>query len=129
MEEQCAAGGAERQVAKLVENDEVGVGEPSSELPSLPLVLFLFEGIDEFDRREEPHALAVMLDGLDADGGGEMGLSRTGPADQDDVVGVLQELATVKLAHQSLVDLATGEVEAGEIAVVRKTRRFELIGR
>src|SRR4051812_412316 len=119
MEEQCAAGGAEGQIAKLVENDEVGVGEASGDLPSPPLVLFLFEGVDEFDGREEPHALAVMLDGLDADGRGEMRLARSGAADQDDVVGVLQELATVKLAHERLVDLATGEVETGEIAIVR----------
>jgi hypothetical protein len=41
-----------------------------------------------------------------------------GPADQDGVMGVLQELASVKLAHERLVDLATGEVEAGEVAIV-----------
>ena len=49
MEEQRAAGGAERQVAKLVEDDEIGMGEPAGELPWLALVLFLFEGVDEFD--------------------------------------------------------------------------------
>jgi len=40
---------------------------------------------------------------------------------------VLQELAAMKLAHQGLVDLAAGEVEAGEIAIVRKARGLELV--
>ena len=100
----------------------------AGDLPGLALVLFLFEGVDEFDGGEEPDALAVMLDGLDADRRGEMRLARAGPADQDDVVGVLQELAAVKLADERLVDLAAGEVEAGEIAIVRKARGLELVG-
>src|SRR5271169_1299914 len=32
MEEQGSAGGAERQIAKLVEDDEIGVGEPGGDL-------------------------------------------------------------------------------------------------
>jgi len=43
-------------------------------------------------------------------------------------VGVLQELAAVKLADERFVDLAAGEVEAGKITVVREARRFELVG-
>ena len=78
MEEQGPAGGAERQVAKFVEDDEIGVGEPGCDLPSLSLALLLFEGVDEFDGGEEPDPLAVMLDGLDADRGGEMRLARAG---------------------------------------------------
>src|SRR5260370_39838509 len=67
MEEQRSAGGAERQVAQFVQDDEVGVGKPSRNLPGPPLKLFLFEGVDEFDGGEEPDALAVMFDGLNAD--------------------------------------------------------------
>ena len=48
----------------------------------------------------------MMLDGLDADRGGEMRLARAGSADQDGVMGVLQELAAMKLAHERFVDLA-----------------------
>ena len=47
-----------------------------------------------------------MLDGLDADGGGQMRFSCSRAADQDGVMGVLQELAALELAHQGLVDLA-----------------------
>ena len=78
MEEQGPAGGAERQVAQLVKDDEIGVGEPRRDLAGFALKLLLFESVDEFDGGEEPYALAVMLDGLDADGRGEMRLARGG---------------------------------------------------
>ena len=54
MEEQRPPGGAERQVAELVENDEIGIGEPAGKLPGFSLKLLLFEGVDEFDGREAP---------------------------------------------------------------------------
>ena len=78
MEEQRSAGGAERQIAKLVEDDEIGVGEPSRDLARFALKLLLFESIDEFDGGEEPDALAMVLDRLDADCSGEMRLARAG---------------------------------------------------
>src|SRR5271156_3530152 len=127
MEEQGSAGGAERQVAKLVEDDEVGVGEPRRDLSGLSLKLFLFEGVDEFDGGEEPDALAVMLDGLDADRRGEMRFACAGAADQDDIVGVFQKLAAMQLTCERLVDLAAGEVEAGKVTIRRKARRHESI--
>ena len=89
MEEQRSTGSAERQVAEFIEYDEIGIGEPPGDLSRLSLQLLLFERVDEFDSREEPDALAMALDGLDADGGGEMRLARAGTADQDDVVSVL----------------------------------------
>jgi hypothetical protein len=126
MEEQRAAGGAERQVAQLIEDDEVGVGKPPRDLSRLPLKLFLFEGVDELNGGEEPDALAMMFDGLDADRCGKVRLARAGAEDQDDVVSVLQELAAVKLAYERLVDLAAGEVEAGEVTIVRESSGLEL---
>jgi hypothetical protein len=90
------------------------IGEPPCDLASFPLALLLFEGVDEFDGGEEPDALSVMFDGLDADGRGEMRFARAWAADQDDVVRVLEKLAAVKLANERLVDLAAGEVEAGK---------------
>jgi len=128
MEEQRSAGGAERQVAQFVQDDEVRVGKPSRNLSGPSLKLFLFEGVDEFDGGEEPDALAVMFDGLDADRRGEVRLPRAGAADQDDVVCVLQKLAAVKLSYERLVDLAAGEVEAGKVAIVWEAGRLELVG-
>ncbi len=60
--------------------------QPLGDLAGLALGLFLLQRIDELDGGEEPDLLAVMLDGLNAEGGGEMGLAGAGAADQDDVV-------------------------------------------
>jgi hypothetical protein len=59
MEEQGSAGGAEWQIAKLVEDDEIGVGESGGDLSWFALKLFLFESVDEFDGGEEADALEV----------------------------------------------------------------------
>jgi hypothetical protein len=50
-------------MAKLVEGDEIGVGEPRCDLARFALKLLLFESVDEFDGGEEPDALAMVLDG------------------------------------------------------------------
>ena len=86
LEEQGASGGAERQIAELIKDDEIGVGEPRRDLPGLALNLLLLEDVDEIDGGEEPDPFAVMLDGLDADCRGEMRLARAGAADQDGVM-------------------------------------------
>jgi hypothetical protein len=54
------------------------VGEPGRDLAGFALKLLLFKSVDEFDRGEEPNALAVMLDGLDADRRSEMRLGGGG---------------------------------------------------
>lgn len=43
MEEQGAAGCAEGEIAKFIEDDEIGVDEPVGYLPGLSLRLFLFK--------------------------------------------------------------------------------------
>jgi hypothetical protein len=55
-------------------------------------------------------------------------LPRAGAADEDDVMRVFQELASVEPARLRLVDLAAGEVEAGEVAIVREASGLELVG-
>ena len=128
MEEQRPSGCAERQVAKLVEDDEVGIGEPPSDLPGLSLKLFLFEGVDEIDRREESDALAVVFDSLDADGCGEMGLACARSANEHDIVGGFDEVTAVELPDQGFIDLAAGEVEAGQVAIGREAGNLDLVG-
>jgi hypothetical protein len=49
------------------------VDEPAGDLPGAPLGFFLFKRIDQLDGREEPDPLLMMLDGLHADGGCDMG--------------------------------------------------------
>ncbi|MNT53810.1 hypothetical protein D3C72_1909190 [compost metagenome] len=57
-----------------------------------------------------------------------MGFACPRSADQHDVVGIIEEVAAMELAHERLVDLAAGEVEAVEIAIGREAGNFELIG-
>ena len=64
--------------------------------PCFALKLLLSKSVDEFDGGEEADALAMVLDSLDADRGGEMRFARAGAADQDDIVGVFKELAEVE---------------------------------
>src|ERR1700722_5219169 len=106
MEEQSSAGGAERQVAKLVEDDEIGVGEPGGDLSWFALKLLLFESVDQFNGGETADALERVLDRLDADRGWARRLARAGRAGQDDVVGLFQDLAAMELTRERLVDLA-----------------------
>src|SRR5690606_25391739 len=101
----------------FVEDDEIGMGEPVGDLASFALGLLLLKGVDKLDGGEEAHALAMMLDRLHAKSGGNVGLSGAWAADKHDVVGLIHELASMELAHESLVDLAAGEVEAGQIAI------------
>ena len=75
MEEQCAAGGAERQVAEFIEDHEIEAGEAFGDLTGFTFCLFLFERVDELDGREEADLSPVMLDGLDAKGRRDMGFS------------------------------------------------------
>ena len=59
------------------------MGEARPDLSRLSLKLFLLESVDEFDGGEEPGALAMMFDGLDADRRGEMGTNPTRAAEPE----------------------------------------------
>lgn len=71
--------------------------EPIGDLSRLALCLLLLEGVDQFDRREEPYPLVVMFNGLNAERGGNVRLSRARSADQNDIVGVIEEVTAMKL--------------------------------
>ena len=98
MEEQGSAGGAERQIAKLVEDDEIGVGEPGCDLSWFALKLLLFKSVDQFDGGEEADALAVVLDRLDADRSGE---TRSSEAFWTGAEGFLQTTLTLLFKVES----------------------------
>jgi hypothetical protein len=46
VEQQGSTGGAERQIAQLVEDDEIGVGESRRDPAGFVLKLLLFESVD-----------------------------------------------------------------------------------
>jgi hypothetical protein len=95
--------------------------------PGRVLRLLLLKSVDQLDGREEPDPLVVMLDDLDTGCGRDMGLVRAGTADQNDVVGFVEELAAMELTHQRLVELTADEVEAVQITVGGKACRLSLV--
>jgi urea transport system permease protein len=68
-----------------------------------------------------------MLDGLDAEGSGNMAFPRAGTADQHHILGRIHELTAMELTDQGFADLAGGKVEAREVLVGRKAGRFHVI--
>ena len=128
MEEQRAARGAEWQVSQFIEDHEVEPGETFGELPGLAFGLFLLERVYQFNGREEADLLAVVLDGLDGQSRRDMGFAGAWAAYQHHILGTIQEVTTVQLAHGRLIDLAGGEVEAGEILVGQKSCGLDVVG-
>jgi hypothetical protein len=78
VKQQGSARRAERQVAELVQDDEVETEQTIGELPCLVRGLFLLQRIHQVDRGEEPDFLAAVLDGLDAQCRGEMRFAGAG---------------------------------------------------
>ena len=104
-------------VAELIEHHEIVAGEAFGDLAGLVLCLFLFERIDERDGREEAELSPVVLDGLDAKGRRDMGFTRSRTADQNGVLGTVEEFAPVKLMHHGPAAFPSGVNENRRICL------------
>ncbi|MCY1233009.1 hypothetical protein D9M72_455270 [compost metagenome] len=118
----------EWQVAQFIQDHQIDVHQPVRHLPGLVLRLLQLQGVDQLDRGEEAHPLAMHADRLDPQARGQVGLSRAGATNQHHVVCRLQEAKGVQLAHQRLIELRVGKVKAGEIAVRWEARHAHLVG-
>ncbi len=96
-------------------------------LPCLALGLLFFQRIDQLYRGEEPHPSVMVFNGLHSEGCGNVGLACARPAHQHHVVGILQELTPVQLAHQGFVHLAVAEVEACQVPVRGEPGHLQLV--
>ena len=128
MEQQSTAGCAERQVSQFVEDDEIEAQETVCDLSGPVGGLFLLQGVDEIDGGPEPRLLAVMLDRLHGQRRCQMGLAGARSTDEHDVLGPVDEIPAVELAHHDLVDFGDGEVEAGQVLVGGESGGLGLIG-
>lgn len=129
VEQHGPAGGAEGQIGKFIQDHEVELGQAFGDLPGLSLGLFPFEGVDQLDGGEEADLATVMFDGLDAEGGCDIGFAGARAADQDHALGTLHELAGVQRPDGGLVDLAGNKVEACEVLVGREPRGLHVRGK
>jgi len=108
----------DRLVPRLtIEDDEVDGHQTQGERAGLAEGLLTFKRVDPFYGGEETHTTMQLLDGPQAECSGEMGLPRTGTADQHDIVCGVDEGAAVQLAYPCFIDGALAKVEAGQIAV------------
>ncbi len=128
MEEQRPAGRAEGKISQFVQDQQIEANQRLGDLACLAFGLLLFESIDQFDGREEADLSAMVLDGLDSKSGRDMRFASARATDKDNVLRPIHELASVQLAHGGLVDLAGGEVEAGDVFVRRKAGSLHMIG-
>ena len=114
VEQKLAAGLSERQIAELVEDDEVHAGQVVSE-PALATSAGLgLEAIDEIDHVVEPAASAT-TDAASRNCDGKMRLAGSGPADQYGVALLGDESAAGEVVDERLVDRRALEPEVVEI--------------
>src|ERR1700704_5717574 len=114
MEQQLAAGLSERQVAELVEDDEVHPGQMLGDTTLPPVAGLDLQAIDEVDHVVEAPA-STGSDAASGNGDGQMGLAGAGPANQDGVTLLGDKAATGEIIDQSLVDGCALELEVVEV--------------
>jgi hypothetical protein len=68
----------------------------------------------------------MVLDRLNAQGRGDVGLAGSWAADQNDIVRAVDEVALVQAADHGFIDLAGGEGEAGQVLAGREASRLDL---
>ena len=133
VEQELAAGLGEREVAELVQNDEVETGEMIRETALAAGAGLGLELVDEVDDVEEAAASAA-TDASADDADGEMRLAGAGAADQNQVALVGEEVAAGEVANQGLVDggpfedelldlLREGQLGNGELVLDRSRLR------
>ena len=105
VEQQGAAGLAERQVAQFIEDDEIHPHQRQRNASGLAVALLPLQRVDQIDRGVEAHPLAVRGDAGHADGGGQMRLAGAGSADQDGVLCRLGKRQRRQLLDQGVIDL------------------------
>jgi hypothetical protein len=97
--------------------------KPVNNLTGSAMCLYLLQRVDKFHCREEANPLAMMLDSLHAKCHGDMRLSGSWSAKQNNVVCLIVEVATMKPTHERLVDFTTDKIVAID-AYLLWVRRF-----
>ena len=90
--------------------------------------LFVFKRIHQLDGREEPDALSLLLDRVDAKGERQMRFSCSRSADEHNVFDLVDKSAALQVTEHGFINPATSKIEAGEILIDREPSRLDLIG-
>ena len=117
MEQELAGVFRERQVAKLIEYDELGVThQPFCEPPGLAGEFLLLELVGEVDEIKEPDARAF-THRMHGDGNRQMGFAGSSTADKDEIAKLGDELPFVERTQLCLIDRGFVKLEAVEVAL------------
>jgi hypothetical protein len=126
VEQELTAGLRERQVAQLVENDEVHASQMFGE-SALPTIAGLgLKPVDEIDDVVEP-STGTIADATSRDRDGQMGLAGACSTDQHDVALLGDEAATGEIIDGRLVDRRAVELEVVNILGKRQLGDGELV--
>src|SRR2546426_181070 len=133
LEEKIGAGAVDREIADLVDDEQARDGVDLEPLLQAPLRGRFRERGDQPGRRREEHAIAV-LDGLESEADGQVGLPDAGWTEEDDILAVLDEVTAAQGLDLLLVERGlVAEVEGlqalheGEARQVRPHR--DVLGR
>jgi hypothetical protein len=121
MEEKIGGVVSDREVADLIDDEDVGMGVESEMGSELSVTLSSGERFNEVGRAGEERFVAV-LDGAVSDGDGEVGLARAAGAGQDQRTSLGDELGTKVAAEKLKTD---GALE-GEVEVLDRTKEGEV---
>lgn len=105
---------AERQIAELVDDDEIVAQQLLGEASAAAGGLLLLELVDQIDEVEEP-APGTGADDCRGHGDAEMGFAGSSAANEDRVALGVEEGAGGELAHLALIDRCVGEDERVEV--------------
>ena len=127
VEQQGPSGLRERQVAQFIEDHQVSADQAVGQLALFACGLLQLQCVDQLDGREEAHAPLLVLHGLHAESGGQVGLAGTRTAHEHQVLARVHEVAAMQLPQQRFVHGTLAEVEGAQVAVVREAGRLELV--
>ena len=114
MEQQLSAGLAERQVAELIDDDEIVAQQLLGEPAAATGGLLLLQLIDQIDQVEEA-ASGASTDDRRGDGDAQMCFTGAGATDEDRIALGVQECAGGEFAYLSFIDWRIGEGERVDI--------------
>jgi hypothetical protein len=111
LEDELGGAVGQRQVAKLVENDEFGAGVAADDAGELAVGLGFLELVGQAGERGEAHA-APLVAGADGQRGGQHRLAGPAVADEDHALAVVDPGAVGQRGDRGLRDVGVvGEAE------------------
>src|SRR5436305_3488206 len=126
MKQQLTAGLSERQIAELVEHDEVHAGEIFGEAILAAGASFVLQPVDQVDHGVEA-ASGPAADASPGNSYRKMALTGASSADQHGVALLGEKGATRQVADQCFVDRRAGKVKAGDVLSQRQLGDGQLI--